>query len=125
MTRCILFPNEIKKVIIYSFIELLTKFGVWSLQVNITWMPDAGYVHDYKVGLASTANSPAPDIVAFTSTKQHPHIRIHYPDVPEGTEFHIIIKSISRSNVEGIQVISQSKYKIWTASDVNNNRYVS
>lgn len=67
-------------------------------------MDNPGSVHDYEVGFSSTPGSPAPDIMAFKSTKQHPHLNILHTDIPDGTEFYVIIKTISKANVEGIQV---------------------
>lgn len=62
------------------------------------------FVHDYHIGLSSTKNNPAPDILPFRSTKHHRHFRLNYPDLTEGTLFYIIIKSTSKANVDGIQV---------------------
>ena len=58
-----------------------------------------GKVFDYEVGLSSTTGSSA-----FESSKQHAHHRIMHTNIPDATEFYIIIKSISKSNVEGITV---------------------
>ena len=68
-----------------------------------------GGVHDYELGLSSTAGSPAPDILAFRSTKQHSHIHLPHADVPDGTEFYIMIKTTSKAKVEGIQVTNTIK----------------
>ena len=72
----------------------------------MSWKPTAvGHlIHDYQIGFSSTANSIAPDIVTFRSTKHHNHFRLNHPDVPEGKTFYIVIKSISKSGIEGIQV---------------------
>lgn len=61
-------------------------------------------VFDYEVGFSSTAGSTAPDIMAFESTKQHAHVRVMHTNIPDGTQFFIIIKTISKSNVEGLTV---------------------
>nr|XP_034301655.1 uncharacterized protein LOC105322112 [Crassostrea gigas] len=78
-----------------------------SSMVFISWkaVDNPGSVHDYEVGFSSTPGSPAPDIMAFRSTKQHPHLNILHTDIPDGTEFYVIIKTISKANVEGIQSI--------------------
>ena len=65
----------------------------------------AGDVFDYEVGLSSmSSGSAAPDLSGYTSTKQHPHIIFRQLDVLIGQEFWIHIKSISKAEVEGIQV---------------------
>lgn len=63
-------------------------------------------IYDYEVGLSSTENSYAPDIVPFRTSKHHTHFRINHPDVPVGKEFYIEIKTVSKSGMEGIQVMS-------------------
>lgn len=73
-------------------------------QITMTWSSDNVSVHDYEVGLASTSNDSAPNIMGFRSTKQHRRIHIMHTDLPEGTPFYIVIKSISKANVEGLQV---------------------
>ncbi|XP_076113981.1 uncharacterized protein LOC143082265 [Mytilus galloprovincialis] len=77
------------------------------IQFKMSWNPaiDANLIHDYEVGLSSTENSIAPDIVSFRTTKHHTHFRLNHPDVPDGKEFYIIIKSISKAGVEGLQSI--------------------
>ncbi|KAK3099491.1 hypothetical protein FSP39_005250, partial [Pinctada imbricata] len=78
-----------------------------SSMMYIEWSPvspPAG-IYDYEVGLSSTAGSSSPDVMAFRSTRQHAHIRIMHGDVPDGALFYIIIKTISKAGVEGIQTI--------------------
>ncbi|KAK3100189.1 hypothetical protein FSP39_015958 [Pinctada imbricata] len=78
-----------------------------SSMLYIEWSPvspPAG-IYDYEVGLSSTAGSSSPDVMAFRPTRQHAHIRIMHGDVPDGALFYIIIKTISKANVEGIQTI--------------------
>lgn len=70
----------------------------------MTWSADNTSVHDYEIGFSSTTGSTAPDIMPFRSTKQHLRIHIMHTDLPEGTPFYIVIKSISKANVEGLQV---------------------
>jgi hypothetical protein len=72
----------------------------------LSWLPvdNPGSVHDYEVGFSTTKGSSAPDLMAFRSTKQHPHLHVSHTDVPDGAEFYVIIKTISKANVEGIQV---------------------
>ncbi|XP_063400002.1 uncharacterized protein LOC134684631 [Mytilus trossulus] len=76
-------------------------------QFKMIWKSGIDYklIHDYEVGLSSTTHSSAPDIVPFRTTKHHTHFRLNHPDVPDGKEFHVIIKSISKAGVEGIQSI--------------------
>ncbi|XP_078322971.1 uncharacterized protein LOC111122905 [Crassostrea virginica] len=73
--------------------------------ITMTWSSNNVSVHDYEVGFSSTSNSSAPDIMAFRSTKQHQRLHIMHSDLPEGTPFYIVIKTISKANVEGIQTI--------------------
>ncbi|CAG2233138.1 unnamed protein product [Mytilus edulis] len=75
--------------------------------MEITWEPldIPARVFDYEVGFSSTEGSPAPDIMAFESTKQHAHARIMHTNIPDGTLFYIIIKTISKSNVEGLTTL--------------------
>ncbi|XP_062616047.1 uncharacterized protein LOC134277752 [Saccostrea cucullata] len=73
--------------------------------VTLTWSADNTSVHDYEVGFSSTSGSSAPDIIPFRSTKQHRRIHFMHTDIPEGTPFYIVIKSISKANVEGFQFI--------------------
>jgi hypothetical protein len=74
--------------------------------VFLSWIPvdNPGSVHDYEVGFSTTKGSSAPDLMAFRSTKQHPHLHVFHTDVPDGAEFYVIIKTISKANVEGLQV---------------------
>ncbi|XP_071151404.1 uncharacterized protein, partial [Mytilus edulis] len=76
-------------------------------QFKMSWKSGIDYklIHDYEVGLSSTTHSFAPDIVPFRTTKHHTHFRLNHPDVPDGKEFHVILKSISKAGVEGIQSI--------------------
>ncbi|KAK3103765.1 hypothetical protein FSP39_021725 [Pinctada imbricata] len=78
-----------------------------SSRLHMSWEPviAVGGIHDYEVGLATTSGSSSPDILAFRSTKQHAHIDIHHADIPDGTMFYVIIKSISKASVENIQSI--------------------
>jgi hypothetical protein len=52
----------------------------------MSWSPavNSQSIHDYEVGLSSTPNSIAPDVVIFRSSKRHNHIRFNHPDVPDG-----------------------------------------
>ena len=82
----------------------------FKFKIAMSWSPavNSQSFHDYEVGLSSTPNSIAPDVVTFRSSKHHNHIRLNHPDVPDGKEFYVIIKSISKSGVEGIQVLRSS-----------------
>lgn len=72
----------------------------------MSWQSGTGddLVYDYEAGLSTTKSSAAPDIVPFRSTKHHNHFRFNNPDLDEGKLFYVIIKSISKAGVEGIQV---------------------
>ena len=74
--------------------------------MELSWEPvgTPSIVYDYEVGFSSTAGSMAPDIMSFESTKQHSHHRVAHSDIPDGTRFYIIVKTISKSNVEGLTV---------------------
>ncbi|CAC5386461.1 unnamed protein product [Mytilus coruscus] len=75
--------------------------------LEMSWEPYdiPAKIFDYEVGFSSTAGSGAPDIMAFESTKQHSHARIMHTNIPDGTQFYIIIKTISKSNVEGLTTL--------------------
>ncbi|XP_063415906.1 uncharacterized protein LOC134697555 [Mytilus trossulus] len=75
--------------------------------MEISWEPVdiPAKVYDYELGLSSTSGSAAPDIMAFESTKQHAHHRVVHTNIPDGTQFYIIIKTISKSNVEGLTTL--------------------
>ena len=68
---------------------------------NVTF--GAGNVHDYEVGIAS-ANSKFPDVMDFTSTHHHQHIRLFHPDIFDGEQFYVLIKAITKSSVTDIKV---------------------
>ncbi|XP_071123173.1 uncharacterized protein [Mytilus edulis] len=78
-----------------------------SSMMEISWIPVLvpGQIYDYEVGLSSTSGSSAPDLLAFQSTKQHAHYLIRHSNIPDGTRFFIVIKTISKSNKEGITSI--------------------
>jgi hypothetical protein len=69
---------------------------------------DSKLIHDFEVGLSSTSNGIAPDIFPFRSSKHHSHFRLNHPDVPNGREFYVVIKSIGKSGINGLQVINVS-----------------
>ncbi|XP_076113973.1 uncharacterized protein LOC143082259 [Mytilus galloprovincialis] len=75
--------------------------------MEMSWEPldIPAKIFDYEVGFSSTAGSSAPDIMAFESTKQHAHVRVTHANVPDATEIYIIIKTISKSNVEGLTTL--------------------
>ncbi|XP_076117799.1 uncharacterized protein LOC143085385 [Mytilus galloprovincialis] len=75
--------------------------------MEISWEPVdiPAKVYDYELGFSSTSGSAAPDIMAFESTKQHAHHRVVHSNIPDGTQFYIIIKTISKSNVEGLTTL--------------------
>ncbi|CAC5375033.1 unnamed protein product [Mytilus coruscus] len=84
-----------------TFISVLPRTS----QLSMKWDSnmDEIFIHDYYIGLSSTKNNPAPDILPFRSTKHHRHFRLNYPDLSEGILFYIIIKSTSKANVDVIQ----------------------
>ncbi|CAC5386466.1 unnamed protein product [Mytilus coruscus] len=75
--------------------------------LEMSWEPldIPAKIFDYEVGFSSTAGSSASDIMAFQSTKQHAHARIMHTNIPDGTQFYILIKTISKSNVEGLTTL--------------------
>ncbi|CAG2222618.1 unnamed protein product [Mytilus edulis] len=75
--------------------------------LEMSWKPldIPAKIFDYEVGFSSTAGSAAPDIMAFESTKQHAHVRITHANIPDATEIYIILKTISKSNVEGLTTL--------------------
>jgi hypothetical protein len=50
----------------------------------------------------TTSNGIAPDIFPFRSSKHHSHFRLNHPDVPDGREFYVVIKSIGKSGIDGL-----------------------
>ncbi|XP_071153805.1 uncharacterized protein [Mytilus edulis] len=86
-----------------SFLSILPRTS----QLLMSWQSGTGddLVYDYEAGLSTTKSSAAPDIVPFRSTKHHNHFRLNNPDLDEGKLFYVIIKSISKAGVEGIQNI--------------------
>ena len=74
----------------------------------MSWFPavDSTLIHDFEVGLSSTSNGIAPDIFPFRSSKHHSHFRLNHPDVPDGREFYVVIKSIGKSGIDGLQVVN-------------------
>ncbi|XP_062576068.1 uncharacterized protein LOC134237945 [Saccostrea cucullata] len=76
-----------------------------SAHIILSWYANETSIHDYEVGLSTVAGSTAPDLLPFRSTQQHRRIHLMHTDIPEREPFYLIIKTISRSNVEGIQSI--------------------
>ena len=74
------------------------------LQIKISWSSNEKLIHDYAIGLSTSAGSAAPDILAFKSTNQHRHFHLMHADLPEGRPFYLLIKTIAKSNIFGIQV---------------------
>ena len=74
----------------------------------MSWFPavDSTLIHDFEVGLSSTSNGIAPDIFPFRSSKHHSHFRLNHPDVPDGREFYVVIESIGKSGIDGLQVVN-------------------
>ncbi|XP_060604506.1 uncharacterized protein LOC132757271 [Ruditapes philippinarum] len=80
-------------------------------KIDISWNVTlgAGNVHDYEVGIASEI-SEFPDVMDFTSSHHHQHIRIFHPDIFDGEQFYVIIKSITKSSVTDIKIIGPFVY---------------
>ncbi|XP_052707847.1 uncharacterized protein LOC128183063 isoform X2 [Crassostrea angulata] len=76
-----------------------------SSNIKLSWSSNETLIHDYEVGLSTLSGSTAPDIMTFRSSKQHCHINLMHTDLPEGKPFYFIIKTISKSNIIGIQSI--------------------
>ncbi|CAG2197001.1 unnamed protein product [Mytilus edulis] len=84
-------------------------------QLSMTWDSNMEkYIYDYYIGLSSTNDNQAPDLLPFRSTKHHSHFRLSHPDLTEGTLFYVIIKSVSRANVEGIQFEDSTLIANWS-----------
>ncbi|XP_053398434.1 uncharacterized protein LOC128556766 [Mercenaria mercenaria] len=80
-------------------------------KVDILWnvTVGAGSVHDYEVGIASE-NSTFPDVLDFTSSHHHQHIRLFHPDIFDGEQFYVLIKAITKSAVTDVKVIGPLVY---------------
>ncbi|XP_061176007.1 uncharacterized protein LOC133184958 [Saccostrea echinata] len=76
-----------------------------SSHIILSWSANETNIHDYEVGLSTVAGNSAPDILSFKSSKQHRHFHLMHADLPKGEPFYFIIKTISKSNIEGIQSI--------------------
>ena len=66
-------------------------------------------VYDFEIGLSSTL-SKIPDIMEFKSANHHTRLTISHPNIDEGSVFYFVVKSVSRSGVENIQVSSLLLY---------------
>lgn len=74
----------------------------------------ASGIYDYEIGLAST-RSATPDKMTFTSSHKHQHVRIHYPNIWNGDEFYILVKTTaksSRSNTQASKIIFELQHMI-------------
>ena len=60
-------------------------------------------VYDFEIGI-STTKSEVPDLLDFKSSNHHTHLTISHPNINDGSVFYFIIKTVSRSGVENIQV---------------------
>ncbi|KAL5006990.1 hypothetical protein ScPMuIL_015796 [Solemya velum] len=71
-------------------------------QMEISWTCVEGRsgIHDYEIGLSSVSNSGSPDRLHFVSTKQHRHVRIPHPNIPQGSRFYVILKAISKAGID-------------------------
>ena len=103
-------PTSMKtnNVILYCYVnDIVWNFFPFWLQFKMSWSSavDRKLIHDFEVGLSSTSNGIAPDIFPFRSSKHHSHFRLNHPDVPDGREFYVVIKSIGKSGINGLQVI--------------------
>ncbi|XP_060577218.1 uncharacterized protein LOC132734491 [Ruditapes philippinarum] len=80
-------------------------------KIDISWnvTPGASNVHDYEVGIASE-NSKFPDVMDFTSSHHHQHIRIFHPGIFDGEQFYVMIKAITKSSVTDIKIIGPFVY---------------
>ena len=85
-------------------------FPVFKVDISWSTVESISGIYDYEVGMATTANSPAPDIMPFQSTKQNPNIRYKHMDLPTGATFYITIKTVTKSGAANIQV-SNTVYK--------------
>ena len=60
-------------------------------------------IHNFEVGLASQIGQN-PDRLNFVSSNQHQRIRLLYPNVWNGEDFFILLKTITKANIEVIEV---------------------
>ena len=65
---------------------------------------DEDLIYNYEIGLSSTTRNRAPDIYAFSSSKHHKHCQLRNPNLVDGREFYVVIKTIGQSGMRGYQV---------------------
>ena len=65
---------------------------------------DEDLIYNYEIGLSSTTRNRAPDIYAFSSSKHHKHCQLRNPNLVDGKEFYVVIKTIGQSGMRGYQV---------------------
>ncbi|XP_053400999.1 uncharacterized protein LOC128557566 [Mercenaria mercenaria] len=89
----------------------LISYIISEFKVDISWNVTygAGSVHDYEVGIAST-NSELPDVMDFTSSHGHQHIRLFHPDIFDGEHFYLLIKAITKASITDIKVVGPIVY---------------
>ncbi|XP_060580924.1 uncharacterized protein LOC132737608 [Ruditapes philippinarum] len=90
-----------------DIISFISSDYVVDISWNVTTGP--GGLHDYEVGIASE-HSEIPDIMGFTTSHQHQHMRLFHPDIFDGEIFYLLIKSITQSSVTDIKVIGPLAY---------------
>ncbi|XP_053400998.1 uncharacterized protein LOC128557563 isoform X2 [Mercenaria mercenaria] len=80
-------------------------------RVDISWNVTSGAtnVHDFEVGISSE-NSGFPDVMDFTTSHQHQHIRLFHPNIFDGEHFYVLIKAITKSSVIDIKAIGPFLY---------------
>ncbi|XP_053401015.1 uncharacterized protein LOC128557569 [Mercenaria mercenaria] len=89
----------------------LISYIISDFKVDISWNVtyDVGSVHDYEVGISST-NSEFPDVMDFTSSHGHQHIRLFHPDIFDGEHFYVLIKAITKTSITDIKVVGPIVY---------------
>uniref|UniRef100_A0ABM0M5T3 Uncharacterized protein LOC102801709 n=1 Tax=Saccoglossus kowalevskii TaxID=10224 RepID=A0ABM0M5T3_SACKO len=74
---------------------------------SLSWQgddPESG-IYDYEVGLSSTSSGLSPDILPFTSTNSHRNFLTYHPNLAEGLQFYVVLKSINRAELTQTKVI--------------------
>ncbi|XP_053390115.1 uncharacterized protein LOC123523221, partial [Mercenaria mercenaria] len=96
---------------LYGVNSDLTAYITSDLRVDISWNVTSGAtnVHDFEVGISSE-NSEFPDVMDFTTSHQHQHIRLFHPNIFDGEHFYVLIKAITKSSVIDIKVIGPFLY---------------
>ncbi|XP_046575805.1 uncharacterized protein LOC124283822 [Haliotis rubra] len=76
------------------------------LYVNWTSSDAESGIYDYQLGLMSDASrEAAPDILPYTSTHHHPHYEGYHPQLSEGQQVYVAVKSINKAALHVTEVL--------------------